>query len=65
MLTATLRDDNGAVVGVLVLSEKAFKSGSVGLFGQAKITLEDGKYQAQAQLVKIGSGKVPGAPSPS
>ena len=52
-LTATLRDDNGESLGVIVLKAKAFRTGSVGYHGQAKVELEGLRYQCQAQLVKI------------
>ena len=53
MLTATIRDDNGQTVGVLVLAEKVFSSGNAGYFGQGKITIDGQRYQSQAQLVAI------------
>ena len=59
MLTATIRDDNGQTVGVLVLAEKTFSSGSVGYFGQGKITIDGQRYQSQAQLVAIRSKAEP------
>jgi len=59
MLTATIRDDNGQTVGVLVLSEKVFSSGARGFFGQGKITIDGQRYQGQAQLVAIRSKAAP------
>lgn len=53
-LTATLRDDNGESVGVIVLAPKEFKSGRQGFFGQAKISLDGQRFQSQCQLVRIG-----------
>ncbi|MBU6362481.1 MAG: hypothetical protein WCL57_15100 [Chloroflexota bacterium] len=49
---------NGQEVGMLMLSPKTFSTGSTGLFGNGKILLGDDAekgYQAQVQLVKIGS----------
>ena len=52
-LTATLRDDNGQSVGIIILREKVFKSGKTGFHGQGKLALDGQRYQAQAQLVAI------------
>lgn len=49
---------NGQEVGMLMLSAKTFSTGSTGFFGNGKILLGDDAekgYQAQVQLVKIGS----------
>ena len=53
MLTATIRDDNGQAVGIVVLKDKTFSSGKTGYFGQAKIEINGQRYQAQAQAVAI------------
>ncbi len=59
-LTATVRDeDGGQVVGVLVATEKTFKTGSRGYFGNGKIEIGGMRYQAQLQLVAIGSKEQP------
>jgi len=50
-LTATIRDDNGASLGVIVLAPKTFRSGKEGWFGQGKIEIDDRRCQA----VQIGS----------
>ena len=55
ILTATIRDDNGQSIGVLVLNPKDFASGSKGFFGTGKVTIEGKRYQCQAQMVEIGS----------
>lgn len=54
-LTATLRDDNGKSLGVIVLGEKVFKSGSVGFHGQAKVLIDGRRHQCQVQAVEIGT----------
>jgi len=54
-LTATLRDDNGQSVGIIILREKVFKSGKTGFHGQGKLALDGQRYQAQAQLVAIAA----------
>ncbi len=49
---------DGNEVGQLLLTAKDFKTGSTGFYGQGKVTLGDDAakgYQAQVQLVKIGS----------
>ena len=49
---------DGKEVGTLLLNAKDFKTGSTGFYGQGKVTIGDDAakgYQAQVQLVKIGS----------
>ena len=49
---------DGQVVGMMLLIAKDFKTGSTGYYGQGKVSLGDDAvkgYQAQVQLVKIGS----------
>ncbi|MCL6510734.1 MAG: hypothetical protein K6U78_08605 [Anaerolineae bacterium] len=49
---------NGEEVGMLVLSPKQFSTGSTGFFASGKVSLGDEAekgYQAQVQLVRIGS----------
>ena len=42
--------------GNVNVEEKSFKTGSKGMYGNAKLTGKDGKkYQASVQLVEIGS----------
>ena len=52
-LITDVRLVDGTTLGVLVLSEKTFRSGKTGFFGQAKITHKGQRYQAQCQLVEI------------
>lgn len=52
-LTCEFRTLDGESLGVLVLTEKTFRSGKSGFFGQAKLVVEGRRYQAQAQLVAI------------
>ena len=54
-LTCEIRTVDGQSLGVLVLKEKVFRSSKTGFFGQAKLEVEDQRYQAQAQLVAIAS----------
>ena len=49
---------DGKEVGTLLLTAKDFKTGSSGFYGNGKVSLGDDAakgYQAQVQLVKIGS----------
>jgi len=49
---------DGKEVGAMLLTAKDFKTGSTGFYGQGKVALGDDAvkgYQAQVQLVKIGS----------
>lgn len=55
ILEAVIKGADGEVLGILVLQEKAFKSGSRGFFGQAKLEIGGRRYQTQCQLVEIGS----------
>lgn len=52
-LTCEIRTADGKTLDVLVLKEKAFKSGKQGFFGQDKIELDGRRYQCQAQVVEI------------
>lgn len=54
-LTAELRTVDGKSLGVIVLAEKQFRSGSVGFFGQTKVSIDGVRFQTQCQLVEIGS----------
>ena len=60
-LTAELRTVDGQSLGVLVLKEKVFKSGSVGYHGQGKVEIADKRHQVQVQAVEIGSKPKGGA----
>jgi len=52
-LTATVRDDNGQSLGVLVLKEKVFRSGKTGFHGVGKLEIDGQRFQCQAQMVAI------------
>ncbi len=54
LLTATIRDDTGQALGILVLKNKVFKSGRKGFFGQGKTSVDGQRFQSQCQLVRIG-----------
>lgn len=49
---------DGNEVGAILLTAKDFRTGSTGFYGQGKIAIGDDAekgYQAQVQLVRIGS----------
>jgi len=52
-LTAEIRTVDGKSLGLLVLSEKLFKSGKSGYHGQGKIEMNGVRFQGQCQLVGI------------
>ena len=54
-LTCEIRTVTGDSLGLLILAEKSFKTGSVGYHGQGKIEIDGERYQCQVQMVKIGS----------
>ena len=54
-LTCELRTLDGESVGVLILQPKTFKSGKAGYFATGKLELDGLRYQAQAQLVAVGT----------
>lgn len=56
MILAILKDTSGVDLGVLVLKEKTFKTGSEGFFGVGKCEIDGVHYQCQAQMVRIRSG---------
>ncbi len=57
MLTVSFKDANGKEVGTMLVTQKQFKTGSRGLFGQGKLEIDGARYQTQIQLVEIGSKK--------
>jgi len=59
MLQVEFKRD-GEVCGILLLSEKKFKTGSNGYFGNGQGYVDGQKVQLQAQAVVVGSKKKPG-----
>ena len=55
MIIATIRSLSGTDIATIIAREKTFSTGSLGFFGQGKLTLDGKRYQAQVQLVEIGS----------
>ena len=58
-LVISIRTSDGKVVGEMLASEKQFKTGSRGFYANSKLELEGKRYQAQVQLVEIGSKATP------
>jgi hypothetical protein len=54
MITIEIKKD-GVVVGILVADEKEFKTGSRGYYTNGKVAIDGKRYQANIQLVEIGS----------
>ncbi len=54
-LIAEIKTSEGQVVAVMALPIKEFKTGSKGYFANGKIEIDGKRYQAQIQLVEIGS----------
>jgi hypothetical protein len=59
----TLKDGSGRVLGMMVASEKQFKTGSRGFYANGKVEFDGKRYQTQIQLVEIGSKGATEAPS--
>ena len=57
VIIAELKTDEGKNLGVMTLPPKDFKTGSKGFFANGKLEIEGKRYQAQIQLVEIGSKK--------
>ena len=50
-----LKSDTGQLIGLMTVPPKDFKTGSKGFFARGKVEIEGKRYQAQIQLVEIGS----------
>jgi hypothetical protein len=46
-------------LGILMVTERTFSTGSRGFFGSSKLTIDGKKYQCQVQMVEIGSRPKP------
>jgi hypothetical protein len=55
MIVAELKTSDGQVLSVMTLPAKDFKTGSKGYYANGKIEIDGKRYQAQIQLVEIGS----------
>jgi hypothetical protein len=61
-IIAEIKSDDGKILGVMALPAKDFKTGSRGFYANGKLEFDGKRYQAQIQLVEIGSKKTDGAP---
>jgi hypothetical protein len=59
-LIAEIKTGEGQVVAAMTLPIKEFKTGSRGFYANGKIEIDGKRYQAQIQLVEIGSKKPEG-----
>lgn len=50
-----LKSDTGQLIGLMTVPPKDFKTGSKGFFASGKVEIDGKRYQAQIQLVEIGS----------
>jgi len=57
VIIAELKSDEGKVLGTLTATQKEFKTGSRGFYGQGKLEIDGKRYQVQLQCVEIGSKK--------
>ena len=57
LIIAELKSEDGKTLGAMTLPPKDFKTGSKGFYANGKIEIEGKRYQAQIQLVEIGSKK--------
>ena len=60
LIIAEIKTDDGKLLGVMTLPPKEFKTGSKGFYANSKIEIDGWRYQAQIQLVEIGSKKTEG-----
>lgn len=56
-MVVDLKNDQGQVIAVISVPVKAFKTGSRGYYANQKVEVGGKRYQAQIQLVEIGSKK--------
>ena len=57
LIIAELKSDDGKTLGSMTLPPKDFKTGSKGYYANGKLEIDGKRYQAQYQLVEIGSKK--------
>jgi hypothetical protein len=55
MIIVELKDANGKTLGLMTAAPKDFKTGSKGFYANGKVEIDGKRYQAQIQLVEIGS----------
>lgn len=57
LILAEIKSADGQVLAVMTLPAKDFKTGSKGYYANGKVEIDGKRYQAQIQLVEIGSKK--------
>ncbi|MEP7356493.1 MAG: hypothetical protein ABI847_04590 [Anaerolineales bacterium] len=57
LIIAELKSEDGKILGSMMLPPKDFKTGSKGYYANGKLEIDGKRYQAQFQLVEIGSKK--------
>ena len=62
IIVAEVKTDDGKLLGAFTLPPKEFKTGSRGFYANGKLEIEGKRYQAQIQLVEIGSKKAGESP---
>ncbi|MCS6909896.1 MAG: hypothetical protein NZM11_04930 [Anaerolineales bacterium] len=62
VIIAEIKTPDGKLLGMFTLPPKDFKTGSKGYYANGKLEIEGKRYQAQIQLVEIGSKKVESGP---
>jgi hypothetical protein len=50
-----LKDASDNIISTIMAQEKEFSTGSKGFHWQGKLDIDGERYQAQVQIVKIGS----------
>jgi hypothetical protein len=57
IIIAEIKTPDGKLLGMFTLPPKDFKTGSKGYYANGKMEFDGKRYQAQIQLVEIGSKK--------
>lgn len=57
IIVAEIKTSEGQLLGLFTLPAKEFKTGSKGYYANGKLEIDGKRYQAQIQLVEIGSKK--------
>jgi hypothetical protein len=55
VIIAEIKTDEGKLISTMTLPPKDFKTGSKGFYANGKLEIDGKRYQAQIQLVEIGS----------
>lgn len=55
IIIAEVKTADGKLLGMFTLPPKDFKTGSKGFYANGKLEIDGKRYQAQIQLVEIGS----------